>query len=141
MKRVFRVASVFTGAAACAAVAVPAAQAATLAPEAVGKVTPLTTGASCGSPFGHPTQDFVLYYTGNPPVHHAACFVGTGGASAVVGGNPAFATYCDYQNTGYVWIGGTRRNIATGTHNLGGQHVSKVLLTGTTTPAIICTTN
>jgi hypothetical protein len=103
-------------------------------------VTPDTTGASCGSPFGHPTQDFVLYYTGGPATHHAACFVGINGNSAVVGGNPAFSQYCDYNNTGYAWIAGVRHDIAVGTHKLN-QHVSKVLLTGTTTPGIICTTN
>lgn len=89
----------------------------------------------------HPTQDLVLYYTGGAATHHAACFVGINGNSAVVGGNPAFSSYCDYNNTGYLWIGGTRHAFTPGGHNLFNQHVSKVLITGTTTPATICTTD
>jgi hypothetical protein len=127
----------FTGAAACAAGLAPMAQAAPAVPTTI---TPDTTGASCGPPYGHPTQDLVLYYSGGPGVHHAACFVGINGNSAVVGGNPLFSAYCDYNEVGYLWIGGIRRNFTPGGHNLH-QHVSKVLITGTTTPSRICTTN
>jgi hypothetical protein len=106
------------------------------------KFAPNTTGASCGSPFPHPTTDLVLYYTGGPGVHHAACFEGVGGTTAIVGGNPAFSAYCDYKYVGYLWIGGIRRNFTPGAHNLFNQHVSKVLITASTTPVSrVCTTN
>jgi hypothetical protein len=132
MKRSFRVATVFTGAAACAAVAAPAAQAAPLTTGATARVAPDTTGAACQGT--GPTDSLVLYYTGN---HGPACFQGTG-TPAIVGGDPLFKSYCAGEYKGYLWIGGTRHDFTAGGHTLN-QHVSKVSITGINSRPGLCT--
>lgn len=122
MKRAFRVATVFTGAAACAAVAAPAAQAAPLAAGATARVAPDIVESTC-PPGGAPK--LVLYYTSG---HLPACF-GSGGA-VNVGGDPNFAKYCGGPYSGYLWINHARHYFTSGSHNLYGQRVSKVSITG-----------
>jgi hypothetical protein len=121
MKRAFRVATVFTGAAAFATVMTPAAQAARVVPghEFVPDVTarlcsPLTTGS----------QNLVelAYVKGHGP----ECFTGNG--QTAIEGAP-FNRYCADSKSGEMYI----RSVGwlpftEGTHNLYGQVVSSIII-------------
>jgi hypothetical protein len=89
MKRSFRVATVFTGAVACATALAPTAEAATAT------VTPDTTGGNCAANSGPAAH---LYYSAK--AHHslAACFNGAGYYSFI--GGKKFAGVC-----GGAWSG------------------------------------
>ena len=122
MKRSFRVATVFTGAAACAIALTPAAEAAPMAPGGTAKITPATTGGNCNPSLS--TTSLHLYYT--PAEHHslAACFAG--GGTFTIGKGKKFQFYCAGQYSGHLFIGGQARHFTAGVHSLHGASVSKV---------------
>lgn len=127
MKRAFRVATVFTGAAACVAGVTPAAQAAAAAPGVAVRVMPDATGRSCAA--GGITMEshgLVLYYDKNVNPHPPACFTGTGYAG--VGGHPRFSSYCADGAVGDLLINGTWEPFTSGRHHLYGQVVSSVYI-------------
>lgn len=95
----------------------------------LGRANPQIVGRACPAS-AIATSGLALFYTAAE--HHGpACFSGTG--TTAVGGDPAFQTYCDGVDKGFLWIGGTEHAFTPGVHNLGGQHVSKVTITGTVT--------
>jgi hypothetical protein len=99
MKRSFKVATVFTGAA-CTAVLAPAAHAAPLAPGATAKITPAdTTANNCTAAEAKWVH---LYYTAAE--HHStpACFGGDG--SYYLGNNRRFTELCAGNNSGRVYF-------------------------------------
>jgi len=123
MKRVFRVATVFTGAAACAGVLTPAAQAAAVAPGATTRVTPAVTVNECSKLYVGSVYENTLeleYTAGHAPV----CFQGSG--YWPVGTNAHFRAYCADSKSGSLEIGGVWHPFTWGTHNLYGQVVSAV---------------
>jgi hypothetical protein len=97
MKRSFRVATVFTGAAACAVARVPAAQAAPAA-GATAKITPQgITANDCTAGewnWAHMT------YTAAERHPVSACFGGTGVFK--IPGNKRFTYFCPGDNSGYI---------------------------------------
>jgi hypothetical protein len=96
MKRTFRVATVFTGAAACAVALAPTAEAAPAAPGATTTITPETiTANNCTAGEWNWLH---LYYTAAE--HHAtpACFGGTGVFN--IPGNKRFTRFCAGGNIG-----------------------------------------
>ena len=120
----------FTGAAACAAIAVPAAQATPIAPGATAPVIPNIAEQPCVP--NVPTDSLMLHYTG---AHSPACFKSFG--TVGVGGNPAFNSYCAGKYSGFLWIGGTEHAFTAGIHPLH-QHVSKVTITRDNNSPIRC---
>lgn len=120
MKRSFKVATVFTGAVACAVALAPAAGAATTTP----KITPYIEGGTCTA---NPTHSLVLAYS--PKENHPtpACFAGKG--IWHLPNKPRFASYCTVNYSGYLWIGGQKRNFTQGAHNLFNAAVSAVSIT------------
>ena len=125
MKRSFKVATVFTGAAACAVALTPAAEAAPVAPGATAR--PDTIGGNCNPSLAQVALH--LYYTPSESHYLAACFSGEG--TYWLGHGKRFAYYCAAQSSGYLYIGGVRRKFTGGTHNLYGQSVSKISITNT----------
>jgi hypothetical protein len=123
MKRSFKVATVFTGAAACAAAFAPTALAAPAAPGATAKVTPDIVGGDC------PTNPFSsnnllhLYYTPSEQHSLAACFGGKG--IYTIGKGKYFSYYCAGQYSGHLWVNGVKKVFTAGTHHFTGS-VSKV---------------
>lgn len=75
MNRAFRVATVFTGTAACAAVLTPAAQAAVVAPGATVRFAPDASAHDCGSSPFDPFR-LHLYYEASENHPDPACFGG-----------------------------------------------------------------
>lgn len=121
MKRSFRVATVFTGAAACAAVMTPAAQAARVAPGH--GFAPDVTARIC-SPQTTGSENLVelTYVKGHKP----ECFTGNGQTG--IEGAP-FNTYCADSKSGEMYI----RSVGwlpftEGTHDLYGQVVSSIII-------------
>lgn len=98
MRKSFRVATVFTGAAACAAVFTPAAHAAPAAPGATAGITPKAlTHNNCTA---GELDWFHLYYTAAENHPTPACFAGTG--TYVISSNKRFAFFCAGNNSGYL---------------------------------------
>lgn len=96
MRKSFRVATVFTGAAACAAVFAPAAGAAPVAPGATGEITPkAVTGNNCTAGEWNWTH---MWYTTSEKHSIAACFAGTG--TYPIPGNKKFSYFCAGNNSG-----------------------------------------
>jgi hypothetical protein len=120
MKRSFRVATVFAGAAAVA-LTPTAAYAAPMAPAA--GVTPEITGGDCytGAPF---TSSLVLYYTNSEKHPVGACFYSKG--TYTLGTGKRFQWYCAGEYSGHLWINGTKRAFTEGYHHLYSVSVSKV---------------
>jgi hypothetical protein len=135
MKRSFKVATIFTGAAACAVALAPMAEAAPLAPG-----TANTTDAihgDCNPNTTHPLS-FHLYYTQSEKHSLAACFSGVGKYPIA---KEKFAYYCAGEWSGYVWIKGVRTPFGSKKHDLYGQSISQVSLTGLNGPkASSCST-
>jgi hypothetical protein len=123
MKRSFRVAAVFTGAAAAVAGFAPVAGAVTIAPGAAPGITPDIHGGNCSSA---PNSSVHLYYESSQ--HHArpACFNGDG--TWPLGKGIRFVSYCAGAFSGYLYIGGTPKKFTAGTHKLYGASVSKVMI-------------
>lgn len=119
MKRSFRVATVFTGAAALATGLAPMAQAGTVAPG----VTAATIGGDCNTAFAA-TASLHLYYTSSENHSLAACFTGFG--TYTIGKGKRFAYYCAGEYKGHLYINGQARAFTSGYHNLYGASVSKV---------------
>jgi hypothetical protein len=131
MKRSFRVATLFTGAA--VVTLTPAvAYAAPMAPAAVGKITPDAVAGNCDGEHGTTTRSVVLQYSASQ--HHAefACVVPTSSHSPLTigDGGAKFASYCDPEYSGYLWINGTAHVFTRGIHHLYGANVSKIEFTG-----------
>jgi hypothetical protein len=127
MKRAFRVATVFTGAAACAAALTPTAQAAVVAPGAGAAITPdnVTVG-DC--PFAIPSHTLVLAYTTSELPHSDVCFQGSG--RWYVGADTRFSAYVGVSKSGSLLIGGRWEKFAAGEHPLYKQVVTSVYLKG-----------
>jgi hypothetical protein len=126
MKRSFRVATVFTGAAAVAALAPTAA--AQAAPIALGAALTGGYAGNCPDPSGG-IADTVLYYASSENHYSpAACFSGTGIKHSFAA--KRFSWYCAGQNYGYMWVGGQKLPFTFGDHNLYKQYVSAVEITG-----------
>jgi hypothetical protein len=128
MRRSFRVATAFTGAAAAVAGFAPAAGAATAAPDAAG----------AGNCTTAKTQDLVLYYAASE--HHAtpACVSGFG--YVPIGNRDAhFKSYCGGRYSGYFWINGSPRHFTAGIiyHNLYGAEISQVSLSPVSNKAFV----
>jgi hypothetical protein len=133
MKRSFRVATVFTGAAACAVALAPGAGAATAAPGAAAKVTPDTTARDCDATF---TSSVVLYYTAAENHSVDACIAGTGFVD--LGQGKRFTSYCAGAYSGFFYIDGVRRSFTEGSHQLHSQAVSAVSITRKAHPGVQC---
>lgn len=127
MKRAFRVATVFTGAAACAAVLTPAAQAAAVAPGTTPRITPDATGGSCALlGIGTESRGLVLHYDGN---HGPACVTLNGGSGYVgIGGHPRMTSYCADGAVGSILTSGTWHPFTSGRHLLYNVKVSSVYI-------------
>jgi len=124
MKRAFRVATVFTGAAACAGVLTPAAQAAVVAPGGAVRATPDAVAVgSCSPNINGDYNTLALYYLSDEH-HPPACFTGSG--YWYVGTGVRFAKYCAEGKSGYLEIKGTWERFTPGDHNLHSQYVSAV---------------
>jgi hypothetical protein len=126
MKRSFRVATVFTGAAACAVALTPAAEAAPTAPGATARITPAATNHDCTSKSG---QAIHLYYSLKENHTTPACIAGSGSVQWARG--KRFASYCGGGYSGYMWIdGGQKRHFTAGVvyHDLYNVSVSKVAI-------------
>jgi hypothetical protein len=124
MKRSFRVATVFTGAAAAAALApAAAAYAAPVAPGATAGIAPDITGGNCftGAPF---TSSTVLYYAASENHATGACFASKG--TYTLGTGKRFQWYCAGQYSGHLWIDGSKRAFTEGYHRLFNASVSKI---------------
>jgi hypothetical protein len=124
MKRAFRVATVFTGAAACAAALTPTAQAAAVAPGARAAAIPdnVTVG-SC--PTVIPSGTLVLAYTPSE-FHHPVCFRGSG--RWFVGADTKFSSYVGVSKSGSLLIDGRWEKFTSGLHHLYKQAVTSVYL-------------
>lgn len=128
MKRTFRVATVFTGAAACAAALTPAAQAAAVpAGGGMAKITPDAIAQSCNLKTTESRGIVLYYYRGD---HKPGCVSGTG--FAPIGGHPRMSGYCADGVSGSLEVGGVWHRFADDNrvHNLYGQTVSSVWLEG-----------
>jgi len=121
MRRSFRVATVFTGAAAAVATFTPAAGAAPITPLAPAAAD--AHGQTCSSVV---TSDLVLWYKGS--THHPACVSGRGFVG-IGDGNARFSQYCAGEYSGYLWVSGERQPFTKGIHHLYGQKVSAVSIT------------
>lgn len=137
MKRSFRAATLFTGAAACAVALGPAAHAAPVAPGATARITPDITGGNCSPPTVIDSSVH-LYYEASQKHPVPACFNGSG--TWTLGKGKRFASYCAGAFSGYLYIDGTPRKFTDGIHNLYGASVSKVRISkyahaGTACPA------
>jgi hypothetical protein len=124
MRKSVRVATVFTGAAACTAALAPTAQAAVVTPGARATTIPDITGGNC-----HGSSNSVrvqLVYSANQ--HHStnACFSGTG--YYIIGGAKRFAYYYGGDWSGILWIDGSPRRFTHGHvyHQLYGASVSAI---------------
>jgi hypothetical protein len=122
MKRTFRVATVFTGAAACAAALTPAAQAAAVPAGGAAAVRP---DATCPAMESH---GLVLYYDANANPHPPACITGTG--RFAIENHPYMASYCADGASGSMLINGAWHPFTVGHHNLYNVHVSSVSIHG-----------
>ena len=134
MKRTFRVATVFTGAAACAVgLAPPAAEAAPVAPGATARITPDITVRDCTGP--NNTSSVHLYYRASENHVPAACFRSSG--SYFWGTGKKFASYCGGAFSGYLFIDGEGRHFTAGSsyHYLYGASVSGIRITRHTSSA------
>jgi hypothetical protein len=125
MKRSFRVATVFTGAAACAAVITPAAQAAPMALGPTARITPdAVTVGKCSPNVNGNYNTLELVYTASE--HHSpVCFHGSG--YWFIGSGVKFAEYCADSKSGFLDVnnmGGEK--FTPGTHDLYGQYVEAV---------------
>jgi hypothetical protein len=131
MKRSFRVATVFTGAAACAALA-PAAHAASAAPGATARITPDTTAHDCSkgsTTIYSRTNEVHLYYSSKEHHTYPACIFGSG-SPIIWGRGKRFGSYCAGAWSGYLYIdGGARRFTAGNTvHQLYNASVSGIMI-------------
>jgi hypothetical protein len=125
MKRAFRVATVFTGAAACAAALAPTAQAAAVAPGARAAITPdNVTVAAC--PLAIPSGTLVLAYTSSEFPHPDVCFRGSG--TWYVGADTRFSAYVGVSKSGSLLIDGRWEKFTAGYHHLYKQVVTSVYL-------------
>lgn len=122
MRRSFRVATVFTGAAAAVTAFAPAAEAATGALAA-------PAGAGAGNCTTANTQDLVLYYTASE--HHPTPVCVSGFGYVPIGNrHTRFKSYCGGRYSGYFEISGSLRHFTAGIvyHNLYGAEISQVSL-------------
>jgi hypothetical protein len=124
MKRSFRVATVFTGAAACAVALAPTAHAAPAAPGATARITPDTTARDCTKTF---TSSVVLYYSTKQNHSVNACIAGVG--FVYLGQGKRFASYCAGAYSGFMYIDGDRRTFTEGSHPLYNAAVSAISIT------------
>ena len=135
MKKSFRVATIFTGVAGCAAALAPTAQATPMAPGATARVTPDIIAHNCPT---SPTNSTVLFYT--QAEHHSvpACFASFG--SYYLGTGKRFASYCGGAGSGYMWINQQARRFTAGSsyHNLYGAAVSRILISREPYPSAYC---
>jgi hypothetical protein len=134
MKRSFRVATVFTGATACAVALTPMAEAAPVAAGATARMTPNAVAGNCPTN-ANSTNALVLYYTTSE--HHTlpACILGKGKVSF---GKKRFRAYCAGQYSGYFWINGAKKGFTAGIHSLYGASVSAVSITKSPHPGSFC---
>lgn len=122
MKRAFRVATVFTGAAACAAAMTPAAQAARVVPGH--EFVPDAVTARVCSPQTTGSENLVelIYEKGHKP----ECFTGNG--QTAIEGAP-FYRYCAESKSGEMYIRSVGwMPFTEGTHSLYGQVVSSIVI-------------
>jgi hypothetical protein len=126
MKRSFRVATVFTGAAAFAVTLAPTAEAAPVAPGALAGITPdATTAYNCTS--SELTSGVMLKYTAAEKHKTDACATGIAGDQpANLGTGKRFSEYCAARSSGNFLIAGTIAGFTPGYHPLYGQEVSVV---------------
>jgi hypothetical protein len=135
MKRSFRVATVFTGVAACAAVFAPAAEAAPAAPGVMTRIAPDTvTAYDCSVA----NTALHLYYTPSESHSIPACFSGTG--YWYVGTGKRFDAYCAGDYSGSLEVDGTWRRFTEGAHKLYGS-VEEVYIAGRPYENQICYQN
>lgn len=121
MKRSFRVATIFTGTAAAAALA-PAAHAAPMTVGNTAKVTPNIVGGNC--PKSAFTPAVHLYYTKSENHPLPACFSGLGRYN--FGKKIRFSAYCGGDWSGYLYITTSGEKFTPGGHHLFGQSLSAV---------------
>jgi hypothetical protein len=110
MKRSFRVATVFTGAA-TAVLAPAAAYAAPAAPGATARITPDTTNHDCSkgsTTIYSRTNQVHLYYSSREHHPYPACIAGTG-SPIIWGPGKRFSSYCAGAYSGYLDIDGSAR--------------------------------
>jgi hypothetical protein len=133
MKRSFRVATVFTGAAACGAALAPAAHAAAVAPGATAALRPETTHAG-NCPAGE-TNSVRLYYTSSENHPTPLCAHGVSIASPSTWGTTGkrFSSYCGGEYSGYMFLSGVPAHFTAGTafhslhrHVISGIDISKI---------------
>ena len=136
MKRSFRVATVFTGAA-CATALVPTAVAAAapVAPAPMARITPdIITIRNCPSV---PTNALHLYYTSSEYHYRGACVTGAVGSFIGFSGKK-FSEYCAGEYSGNLRINGKSEHFTAGTHHLYKQVVSGVYLSKANHPGDTC---
>jgi hypothetical protein len=121
MKRSFRAATLFTGAAAVA-LAPAAAYAAPVAPGATARITPDYAG-DCTEELPL-TSSTVLYYASSEKHGLGACFASKG--IYPIGTGKRFQWYCAGQYSGHLWIDGSKRAYTEGYHRLYNYSVSQI---------------
>jgi hypothetical protein len=133
MKRTFRVATVFTGAAACGAALAPAAHAATAAPGATAALRPAVTHAG-NCPVSE-TNSVRLYYTSAENHLTPLCAHGVSVGSPSIWGTAGkrFSSYCGGEYSGFLFISGVPAKFTAGTafhllhnHIVSGIEISKI---------------
>jgi hypothetical protein len=135
MRRAFKVATVFTGAAAAAAAFTPAAMAATAT--GAQRMEPATSSPrNCNQNLLSTTS---MVFTWLPSAHHGQTCIGDGDTRRRgIGTSPSanYGNYCAGNNSGYLYYSGLRKKTFTPGHpgratsGLGGAFVSFVSITG-----------
>ena len=138
MKRSFRVATVFTGAAACAAAFAPTANAAQVAPDGTTRIAPDAIAANC-EPGMIDASSLHLYYSPKQNHPKPACVFLSDGYVPIGNGTAKFSSYCAGGYSGYLYINGSPHRFTRGNHHLYGQVVSAVSLDGIPNPGSNCT--
>jgi hypothetical protein len=129
MKRSFRVATVFTGAAACAAAFAPTANAAQVGPNGTTRITPDAKAGTC-EPGLIGASSLHLYYSPKQDHPDPACVYLSDGYVAIGNGKAKFSSYCGGGYSGYLYIDGSPHRFTKGDHHLYGQDVSGVYIDG-----------
>jgi hypothetical protein len=127
MRKAFKVATAFTGAAACAAAFTPAAEAVT-APTLRTQVVPNVEHRNC--PIGPSTTSMVFWWSA--AAHHGPTCAGSGGVPGHIVFSHWFSRICTGNNKGYITSkpGGFHNSFGAGLSRLRAQFVYSVDITG-----------
>lgn len=135
MRRSMRVATIFTGAAACAVTLVPAAHAAPAGPRATIRATPDAVAGNCNENAGA-VSSVVLYYATSQRHPDPACIGGEGWV--YFGTGKRFKSYCAGAYSGSLEVSGSFKRFTKGTHNLYNAMVEGIYISSDNHPGTTC---